>query len=483
MPTEEYLIIQKVEGEDRVRRLTDAIRADEQALAAHIASLRSFGVANVAADADVQRLTAAIKAQSADLARTQAALQQTDRALGRAGSWSNALIQVGYAVDDLQYGFKGIANNIAPLLSSIPGLQGIAGPIAIASVAAYQLYEHWDKFQALVKGSALEGPVGELTNYYRGLAEAIGLASSAADKLAEAGKKASAETAKVVGTEQEVRGRAFTEAVKAQGGGADVEADVIRRYREANPGRSAKDQEHDIAQLQLEFAAAQKGEAGAIGHVSPYLSPDFREAFHEASPEFKESVKALEKENKAVADAAGKRNEAIEKANQDNLKKHEAWLKERAEATARAAEEEIKNLLLTDRALGRRTVPGVGTERIRRRLVETGRYTDAQALEVARAAFASIAKEAETETEAGVIKGKTRQQAAAAAALANLKAPEIHAEFMSATDVTRRLQAGAVGKDRVPEEHLAVAKEQRDLLKKIADKGGTVARFAAPGAG
>lgn len=447
MPTEEYLIQQKVEGEDRVRRLTEAIRADEAALARHIASLREFGTANVAADADVQRLTASILHQSADLARTQGALDQTNRAIGRGGSGVLAFARTLDDAKQFQYGFsqgiQAISNNLVEIHPAL----------GLAAIAVGVLASHWDEFQSLVKGTRLGDAVEELTGYYRRLAESIGLARTEAQKLTEAGKAASAETAKVVGTEQEERGRRFTETVKQQGNGADVEADVLRRYREANPNRSAADQAHDVARLQEDFARALKGDEAAIGHVTPYLSPEFAQAQDLASPGFKAQVKALEEENEAVRKAAEARNAALDAADKEQLAQHKAWLDARVKETAKALENETKA------AAGK----GIGAEFIKGKLVGTGQYTEAQAAEVAAAANAQLGAEAAA---------RARVKALGGAVPDFLKSENVRAEFLSASDVGRRAVTGALGgRDGIPEEQLGVAKEQRDLLKKIADKG------------
>lgn len=57
---------------------------------------------------------------------------------------SQGLLQLGYALDDLQYGFKGIANNI-PQLAMAFGAVKWAGIIGIAATAGYVLYGLTDK--------------------------------------------------------------------------------------------------------------------------------------------------------------------------------------------------------------------------------------------------------------------------------------------------------------------------------------------------
>jgi hypothetical protein len=61
----------------------------------------------------------------------------------KGGGGAQALYQLGAAVDDLQYGFRGIMNNIPQIVVAF-GHAGLAGAVAIAVTAVYQLYTHWN---------------------------------------------------------------------------------------------------------------------------------------------------------------------------------------------------------------------------------------------------------------------------------------------------------------------------------------------------
>lgn len=54
-------------------------------------------------------------------------------------------MQAGYFIDDVQYGFKGIANNIPGLLTSLGASGGLAGVLSIVAIAGNMLYENWGK--------------------------------------------------------------------------------------------------------------------------------------------------------------------------------------------------------------------------------------------------------------------------------------------------------------------------------------------------
>ncbi len=104
------------------------------------------------------------------------------------------LLQLGYAVDDLQYGFSAIVNNIPQLVYMMGGSAGIAGGVAIASVAINQLVQHWgylkDVLQSNWAGSSLE----QLTE----LRERAEKAAEAFDKLAKTPTKMQSEEGKLV---------------------------------------------------------------------------------------------------------------------------------------------------------------------------------------------------------------------------------------------------------------------------------------------
>ena len=60
------------------------------------------------------------------------------------GNMSQGLLQVSYALDDLQYGFKGIANNIPSVLTGL-GMVKWAGLVSVMATVGYTLYGMIDK--------------------------------------------------------------------------------------------------------------------------------------------------------------------------------------------------------------------------------------------------------------------------------------------------------------------------------------------------
>jgi hypothetical protein len=139
---ETYELVMKVVGEDEVKNLTKALELAEAELKKSVAALGTVDAAALRADASVQ----VFSGQISDLKQQ---LERAENNLKSVGSSTKNLNQfmssAGYAVDDLQYGFKGISNNIQPILQTIPALAGLAGPISAAAILVYQLYEHWDQ--------------------------------------------------------------------------------------------------------------------------------------------------------------------------------------------------------------------------------------------------------------------------------------------------------------------------------------------------
>jgi hypothetical protein len=127
-----YELILRIEGEQEAKKLAAALALAEQKYQALYDTLGK-GAAQT-------------KAAAASLAGLQSQMAKVQGSMKGAGQ---AMMQIGYAADDLQYGFKGVANNIQPILGSIPSLAKLAGPISIAAIAAYQLWEHWGQVKEL----------------------------------------------------------------------------------------------------------------------------------------------------------------------------------------------------------------------------------------------------------------------------------------------------------------------------------------------
>jgi len=141
LTTEEQQLVMKVMNTADVERL-NAVLAAETKTVVELEEAKKRGlITDAAYERQIKRTTESLSANQLEHARLQTALKQANASVK---GWNQALVQVGYTVDDLQYGFKGIANNIQPVLMSIPGVGAWAAGIAIASTATYQLYTHWE---------------------------------------------------------------------------------------------------------------------------------------------------------------------------------------------------------------------------------------------------------------------------------------------------------------------------------------------------
>lgn len=143
MATDEeiFRIVAQVQGQADVERLTVEIQKQEDKIRLLTAELRLGAITQAQFAMRAKLAASAINQMTGELRKAAGA--------AGGGGLTTAIGQIGYAVDDLQYGFRGIANNIQPILTSIPGLAGLAGPISIAAIAAFQFYEHWDKILGL----------------------------------------------------------------------------------------------------------------------------------------------------------------------------------------------------------------------------------------------------------------------------------------------------------------------------------------------
>lgn len=71
---------------------------------------------------------------------------------GKSGAATNGILALSQAADDLQYGFRGIVNNIPSLVTGLGAGAGVAGAAQIAAVAINQLINNWDRLAASFAG-------------------------------------------------------------------------------------------------------------------------------------------------------------------------------------------------------------------------------------------------------------------------------------------------------------------------------------------
>jgi chromosome segregation ATPase len=83
------------------------------------------------------------------------------------GNSSMGFLAFSQAVEDAQYGIKGVLNNIPQMILGFGGSMGLAGAISLAAVAAVQLYPHLKKLFTSVDAEILKSASKEWTNVFQ----------------------------------------------------------------------------------------------------------------------------------------------------------------------------------------------------------------------------------------------------------------------------------------------------------------------------
>lgn len=153
---------------------------------------------------------------------------------------TNSAFQVAFALDDVQYGIQGIANNI-------PGIIGVftpSGPIGAgisAGAAALALYaQHWEKLADLMLVGATNTDHASVA--LRENAEAAILARKETEQLTEAKRRQSTVDTLLAlkSTEEKKRTDLVTKAIAEAGGGDDVRSLLVQSFQA--DGTGARDQ-------------------------------------------------------------------------------------------------------------------------------------------------------------------------------------------------------------------------------------------------
>ncbi len=158
-----------IQNEEKIEQLTKDINAQEAAIKKLSAQLRQ-GAINQA------QFTAAAAPMGEAIAKATKEMQSLQAASGMTG---RGLLQLGYAVDDIQYGFNAIVNNIPQIVMGFGASAGIAGAVAVAAVAINQLIKHWSDLSDIAQSAWSGGSIEQLHN----LRDAAEEATKAFDKL------------------------------------------------------------------------------------------------------------------------------------------------------------------------------------------------------------------------------------------------------------------------------------------------------------
>ncbi len=172
-----------IKNEEKIEALTKDINVQEAAIKKLAAQLRDGAI-------NEQQFMAAATPMGAAIAKTTAEMKALQ---GGAAMTGRGLMQLGYAVDDIQYGFSAIVNNIPQIAMGFGASAGIAGAVAIAAVAVSQLIKHWGELSDIAQSAWSGGSVEQLHK----IREAADEAAKAFEKLTKEHNKATEETMRV----------------------------------------------------------------------------------------------------------------------------------------------------------------------------------------------------------------------------------------------------------------------------------------------
>lgn len=300
------------------------LSAVQSELAAKAAATTSLGTANPFGQQGAVTESASrgwVRATESSRQYAAAARNAGQATASGASHGAMALMMLGQTIDDAQYGFRAIVNQV-PMLASVAGqalgfgadaAMKFGGAMAIAAVAVNLNLQRADEWRSLLKGTALD--LDNLADSARGVAEAITgwdlsgkagelkAAFTAAEKeraeRAEAGRKA----IEGVRTEADTRRAAqFAEALKAEEGGGRGfrERELARRTSGMTEGQldqeltladGSRVRRRDMIERTLDdrIEAAMRGDSGAVAELSSGAGGAFqariRNAEHERAGE------------------------------------------------------------------------------------------------------------------------------------------------------------------------------------------------------
>jgi hypothetical protein len=357
-------------------------------------------------------ITSQASAATAAYAKT---LKDAGGAAGRGGAAGNILL-LSQVVDDAQYGFRAIVNQLPQVgiaaaqtfgLSTETGFK-FGGALGLIGVAINQNLKNLDDWRILLDDIGAADTFAPIIDGFKQVGESLNAvlfqassllgfplkfsqevqAATAKDKAAEAGRQKEAEKAgesvdAILSKAAQDRARAFRAAIEGEaGGGAGVRERLVRD-RVAESGLSNQDLDREFKlpggtattkRRQMEEAiglmlgrALQQGDEGAIRDIIGRLPGgdrgSFAQRFEQGLPAYKEGVKEFEAQKKREAEEAAEHNRRID------------------EAAAKRAEELANNV---NPSLELEALAGlpVGRERVKRALTETQGVTgeDAEAI-------------------------------------------------------------------------------------------------------
>lgn len=474
---------------------------------------REFAAGNITAQqlADglgkLQRMEAAL---NSEIAATNGLLQRSGGMFSQFftglkgvhdGSRNGAMgvLMLSQAIEDAQYGFQAIVNNIPSVVMGLGGSAGLAGAVSLAAIAVNTWIRNWEYATDLVKDTSW---VKAGVEGFRSIADAaLSAAASVANfspvslttkdveavkaqKKADAERKTEAEAAtkaaKGIGQEGDTeRAAAFKQAVQAFGGGEALLKQAVEAGKRL--GGTEQTQRRREEQTRIAFGDALKGDQGAINALGARV-PEFGERYRLASPEQKALIqRERDAEHAAIKDAEERRQREAAEADEESRLAEEAFqeslkhvgtqgrarLKAQSQARIREGEEaapgvgSIAEKLMMQAGAGMMT-PGQAQERIQKFLEGSGmegKRAETVAGEIATEAGKKVERQA-IEDALNPERGETPQQER-----------RRQSEVFDAADLASRIQSGVGGAEDVPRKQLDEQKELRKLVSQLVGAG------------
>lgn len=257
------------------------------------------------------------------------------------------LLMLGQMIDDAQYGFRSIVNNIPGVVMSLGGSAGLAGAVAIAGVGINTWINHWeDAKEAFGDLSFIQNAANAISDFGHQVAETVGVpdlfAIGAEQKKIKArnaeGKKAIASVEDIAGEGAEAHGQAITAAIKAFGGGKDVLNALEDRQRRAGAPEAGRDVRRMNNSRIIE--EARKGNLASIESLTRAL-PDLGPVYERHTPQGRAEADAARQEAAYAGEQSARRE-----------REHAQAVTRRADELARGLEGRAGNALLKSPKFG-----------------------------------------------------------------------------------------------------------------------------------
>lgn len=149
--------------EKLARAEDEAARKANEDAAASQRMLESFSADRITS---VEEMAAALAAVGSGAQTVGARMDQASRHIGRGSNWGMAVFAASQGLEDLQYGFHSVVNNIPMMVMAIggfsPAAQMFAAGATVAAVSVNQLMEHWREIEGLWKEHTIESETEEM---------------------------------------------------------------------------------------------------------------------------------------------------------------------------------------------------------------------------------------------------------------------------------------------------------------------------------